>query len=103
MRTLNVNAVSLPEMLTQLGLQAVDVLLIDTEGFDAHVVRQIPFGTIQPQLVLWEHKHLHERRAPTEEFMRSQCYAVFQADHENTAGFQLLLTPAASRTREPPD
>ncbi|KAL4427678.1 hypothetical protein ABPG75_001767 [Micractinium tetrahymenae] len=90
-RAVNVTAVSVPEMLSRLGLQAVDVLLIDTEGFDAQVVRQIPFDRIRPSLVLWEHKHLHESRHATEEYMRAQCYAVFQVDHENTAGLALPL------------
>jgi hypothetical protein len=64
--------------------------MIDTEGFDYEVLKQIPFGEMRPAFVLWEHKHLYANRKPAEDLMRSRCYAVRVLDKENTVGMSLF-------------
>lgn len=86
----DVTALSLAELLKQSAVQDVQVLMIDTEGFDYEVLKQIPFEQMRPAFVLWEHKHLYANRKPAEQLMRSRCYAVRVLDKENTVGMSLF-------------
>lgn len=65
-------------------------MLIDTEGFDYAVLKQIPFAKMRPAFILWEHKHLYGSRTKAEELLRSHCYAVKVLDMENTVALSLL-------------
>jgi FkbM family methyltransferase len=40
------------------GIDALDLLVIDTEGHDHEILRQVDFRTIRPRLVIYEHLHL---------------------------------------------
>jgi FkbM family methyltransferase len=42
------------------GLERVDLLLVDTEGYDYEVLRHIDFEVHRPALVIYEHYHLTE-------------------------------------------
>lgn len=46
------------------GVEAIDLLLIDTEGYDAQILRSIDFAIRRPRLLVYEHFHLEpdERR-----------------------------------------
>lgn len=74
-----------------LPLQLRQVLVIDTEGFDYAVLKQIPFERFRPAFILWEHKHLYAARKLAEELMRSHCYAVKVLDMENTVAMSLFV------------
>jgi FkbM family methyltransferase len=45
---------------TKHGLDQVDLLLVDTEGYDYEVLRHIDFRRHRPVLVIYEHYHLSE-------------------------------------------
>ncbi len=45
-------------LLTQHGFLDANVLQIDTEGYDAEVLRMIDFASFRPQLIKYEHKSL---------------------------------------------
>jgi FkbM family methyltransferase len=47
------------------GVERVDLLAIDAEGYDAEILRRIDFGVLRPRLIVYEHFHLepHERVA----------------------------------------
>ena len=53
--------VTLPTLLKRNGLSGLDVLHIDTEGYDYKVLSQFDFKAQQPAVVLYEHVHLDER------------------------------------------
>lgn len=53
------------------GVRRVDLLLIDTEGYDYEIVRQIDFTAYRPRLLIYEHYHL----LPEE---RADCLAHIQ-------------------------
>jgi FkbM family methyltransferase len=85
-----VKAVSFKHLVSKNSISNVKVLLVDTEGFDLHVLEQVPFHKIRPQLVLWEHKHMSvEDRAAAWALMRSQCYGVWEVDGENTIALSM--------------
>ncbi len=45
-------------LLVKHGLQNIDLLLTDTEGYDGELIQQIDFAVHRPALVIYEHYHL---------------------------------------------
>lgn len=45
-------------LLAKHGLQSIDLLLIDTEGYDSELLGHIDFAVHRPVLVIYEHYHL---------------------------------------------
>lgn len=81
-----VNAWSVKELLRRESIENIDVLMIDTEGFDYHVLKQVPFGVLRPILIVYEHKHLEAAdQEAAEKVLRDNCYGVWRLDIENTA------------------
>ncbi len=42
-------------------IKNIDLVFIDTEGYDYEVVKMIPFNLINPSMILFEHKHLSNK------------------------------------------
>jgi FkbM family methyltransferase len=59
-----VPCIPLMELLAQTNMLDVDLLQIDTEGYDAAIVRMIDFSRCRPRLIKYENKNLsgEERR-----------------------------------------
>ena len=55
---LEVEALSFDTLLERHGLERVDLLLIDAEGYDAEILRSIDLRRHRPRLVVYEHFHL---------------------------------------------
>lgn len=53
-----VRVLGMKSLLDQIGDRHIDVLQIDVEGFDAEVVRMIPFDRIKPTIIHYEHSML---------------------------------------------
>jgi FkbM family methyltransferase len=57
------------------GFDHVDLLLVDTEGYDHEVLRHIDFSRHRPVLVIYEHYHLSESdQTACEAAMRAAGY-----------------------------
>ncbi len=58
-------------------VKQVDLIHIDTEGYDYEVLKMFPFCTFQPKVVIFEHSHLNpsDRMAATE-MLEGQGYTV---------------------------
>jgi len=48
----------LKDIFSKNNIQHVDVLMIDTEGFDYQVLKQINFAKIKPKIIIYEHCNL---------------------------------------------
>lgn len=48
----------LQKILSNHHIKHVDVLMIDTEGFDYQVIKQIDFAKIKPKIIIYEHCNL---------------------------------------------
>jgi len=57
-REVEVECVTIDDVVARSALPRVDVLQIDVEGFDAEVLRMVDFGRMRPRLVSYEWKHL---------------------------------------------
>lgn len=57
-RTITVPCSTFSAICEKHQIDALDLIHIDTEGFDYEVLRQIDFDALHPKVVLFEHKHL---------------------------------------------
>lgn len=54
MESFEVRAVTFEQLLAEHGMTALDVLQIDTEGYDAEIIRMIPFDRLRPTIINFE-------------------------------------------------
>lgn len=72
-----VKTIPLRNLLRENGITRVDLLQIDTEGYDYEVLKTFPFDLGLPVLVCFEHCHLSERdRAAALSLIVSHGYSV---------------------------
>jgi len=55
---IDVEGISFATLLTRYGLSRVDILQIDTEGFDFEVLKMIDFKSVKPKVINFEIVHL---------------------------------------------
>jgi len=53
-----VPSISFSALMDRHGIDRFDVLVIDTEGYDLEILKQVDFPRHRPRVVLYEHKHL---------------------------------------------
>ena len=51
----SVNCISFKELIEQYKIENIDLLQIDTEGYDAEIILNIDFNSIKPKLIHFEH------------------------------------------------
>ena len=65
------------------GLQSIDLLVIDTEGYDFEILRHIDFSRYRPVLVGYEHRHLDRTtRSACLDLMGSFGYKILEEGHD---------------------
>jgi FkbM family methyltransferase len=65
------------------GLDVIDLLLIDAEGYDYEVLKHVDLSRHRPALVVYEHRHLDpRRRAACLELMRDSGYQIMEEGYE---------------------
>lgn len=73
----SVRCFTLSTLLDQNDIGRLDLLHTDVEGFDYHIIKQIPFGRVRPSIVLFENLHMSEQfRVAAREMFESQGYTV---------------------------
>ena len=60
-RAIEVPALTPATLLEQAGVERIDVLQIDTEGYDLEVLRLFDISRRRPSIVQFEHQHLNRR------------------------------------------
>jgi FkbM family methyltransferase len=53
-----IECITFKNLFSQFNVQYVDLLQIDTEGFDAEIIYMFPFEDIKPSIIHFESKHL---------------------------------------------
>lgn len=76
--TMTVPTATFDSLCARHAIDSLEVLQIDTEGYDWEVLRRVDLGRYRTELVLYEHMHLGARD-------RAECEA-----HLEAAGFALL-------------
>lgn len=63
----------------QEGVAQVDLIQMDTEGFDFEIIKLIDFARYRPRLLIYEHHHFDsETKAECEDYMRSRGYLLLR-------------------------
>jgi FkbM family methyltransferase len=68
-----VDCFSIAGLLARNGIQKVDLLQIDAEGYDYIVLKQFDFSTLRPKVVIFEKKHLSNEDASAARAMMLQA------------------------------
>ena len=55
-----VDCINLMNLVKEYNLYDVDYIQIDTEGFDAEILKMLDFSLLKPQMIKFEHIHLNE-------------------------------------------
>ena len=56
-----IKTITLKRLLSRNKVKKIDLLNIDTEGYDFQIIKRIDFEKIKPKMVLYEHIHLSEK------------------------------------------
>lgn len=73
-----VRCIALSQLLDRHSVTNIDLLMIDTEGYDYEIVKQIDFERIKPNIIIYEHKHLERNnRRACRQLLRKHHYALY--------------------------
>jgi FkbM family methyltransferase len=81
-----VDCISFTTLVAAHCVRRIDLILIDTEGYDLQILQQIDFSRFSPNLVIYEQKHLSDadkQRART--FLTERGYSVFNVGGNDVA------------------
>ena len=92
-----VPCLSLEALLAQESVTAVDLLVVDAEGYDFEILRAFDFARYKPAMVYFEHKHLEaEKRAALRALLEAQGLKLLGFLH-NTIALDERLAPPEDR------
>jgi FkbM family methyltransferase len=79
-----VSALTFDSLCAKHGVDAVDLVVVDAEGYDREIIRNIDFTRWRPELLIYEHFHLSEDdRAEAAAAMRAAGYDTME-EHFDT-------------------
>ncbi len=94
--TESVPALTFSSLLAKHNIPSVDILQIDTEGFDYEVLKMIDWKQHRPKILHFEDVHLSDQdRQAAYQLLELNGYMLFAPDQNNTLG---LLTQQAGDT-----
>jgi|SaaInlV_100m_DNA_2_1039680.scaffolds.fasta_scaffold19128_2 FkbM family methyltransferase len=66
------------------GVNQIDLLHIDTEGYDLEIIKSIDFNKITPSMILYEHKHL-ENPMEAVDYLKNLGYGCYSMPTDTLA------------------
>jgi FkbM family methyltransferase len=77
------DVLSLSEVLSKNSVQHIDLLQIDTEGYDFEVLKSLDFNVIKPGAIYLEHRHLNPSNIEElSALLRNQGYSVLDCGND---------------------
>ena len=84
--TTDVPCVTPSTLVDRYELGKVDVVQIDTEGFDYEILRRLPFDRLDPSLVIYEHHHLTDSdRGAARQLLEHHGFELFDESLDTVA------------------
>ena len=80
-----IDCISLRELMTRNNIDKVNLLLIDVEGYDYEVLKQLDIFAELPEVVIYEHKCLGPKKRESQQFILSKGYDIFESDGDTVA------------------
>lgn len=84
-KTIMSMTMTLNEIILQNSFSDFDLLQVDAEGHDFHVLRGLNLKRYQPRIIHYEHRHLGEMREECEQYLLSNGYSLY-FNRNNTIG-----------------
>ena len=82
-----VKCVTLENLIQKHDVQRIDVFVVDTEGYDFEIIKQIDFERFKPSIIVYEHTHLNnDEKYECKRYLRKIGYTVVQKNC-NTLAF----------------
>lgn len=67
----------------KIDIQKIDMLAIDTEGFDFEILKSIDFTVLKPKVVIYEYTHLNEQKLKdSQDYMMDHGYQIDIAESD---------------------
>jgi FkbM family methyltransferase len=83
----DVQTISFGTLVKQFDITKIDVIAIDTEGYDYEILKMIDFKSFRPSLVIWEQIHLDaETKLLSKALLQSFGYEVHNSYNMNFVG-----------------
>lgn len=77
-RCTDVRSLTFDSLCAEAGLSDIDLIQIDTEGYDWEIIKHIDFDRYHPLLVMFEHLHLSaDEKAECYRYLRHSGYDVY--------------------------
>lgn len=75
----NVDCITFEELCQRNAVESIDILQIDTEGYDYEIIKMIDFVRTPPTLLIYEHHHFDEHAdRGCRQFLRGKGYRMFK-------------------------
>lgn len=72
-----IECISFHHLLEKHQIRKIDLLLVDTEGYDYEILKQVDFETMAPDILLYEHQYFEkQRRFQFENTLRTIGYRI---------------------------
>ena len=81
-----VDCVTLDALMDKHAVETIDLLHIDTEGYDYEIIKMLNFSKFKPAIIMFEHKHL-----PSETYrqavilLKEQGYHLYRENNDTLA------------------
>lgn len=85
-----VECITCDDLCRRHSVTKIDLILIDTEGYDLEILRTIDFHRLHPTLVIYEQKHLsNEDKSAAQGLLKSCGYKIYPIGSNNAAVLRL--------------
>lgn len=91
---------SLPDLLTKNKVEKLDILHIDTEGYDWKILSQLDLNAYNPKFILYESNHLSEQELASSYAFLHERYELFDAGIDVLAVHKTALTEYLPRLKQ---
>ncbi|WP_407896714.1 FkbM family methyltransferase [Scytonema sp. NUACC26] len=84
--TTQIKCLTFQEICRKNHVSNIDILHIDTEGYDFEIIKMIDFECVKPMVILYEHKHLNEDdKAKCRKHLERQNYELIEIQRDTIA------------------
>ena len=98
LKTITVPALTLESLLTKHQIERVNLLQIDTEGFDFEIIKMIDFKRIKPEIIHYENNFLNRRqKSECSRILSGQNYSLLNLGIDTIAYLQPLRKDFSQR------
>jgi FkbM family methyltransferase len=92
---IEVDVITIVELMERAGFESLDILQVDAEGFDFEIIKMLDFTKTKPKIINYEHCNLSwDDQTACRNLLRDQGYG-FATYHGDTVAVRLDFLPAA--------